>query len=79
MVEEVEEIGAHQTVAAGEDQRRPGAFGTGELLDQGNSLAGVEFRGVTCQSRAGSAVAAREEAGLGGLPEDEEGPLVEPS
>ena len=69
---QVEHVRAEQAVAAGEHQDRVGSAELGDLLDQPPTLVVVELTGERSRRGRRPAVVARELAGTGDLPEDEE-------
>ena len=68
---ELEQVAAHQGVAAGEHQDRPGPE-AGELIDQPHAFVGVELERIAARLRLGTAVLARVCARLRELPRDRE-------
>jgi hypothetical protein len=73
--DQLEEIGPHHRIAAGEDQDR--AAERRQAVDQLPGLVGGELGGVAPVLRVGAAVHAGEGAGACDLPGDGEGRLVE--
>ena len=72
---DVEHVGPHQRIAAGEDEHRGSEFA--QLIDKGECLDLVEFVAMPFRLGLGAAMAAGERAGAGDLPEDEEGSFGE--
>jgi len=66
---DVEDVGAHERVAAGEDQDRAGE--RGDLVDEGEALLGAELALVRAVDRRGAAVRTREVAAARDLPGDD--------
>lgn len=72
---DVERIGTHEGIAAGEDEH--GGLEVGELLDEVEGLGTVQFVRAASGLGLGPAMAAGQGAGAGDFPEDQEGPLLE--
>ena len=69
MPDQLEDVGALQRVAAGEDEERN--LELGDLVDEAGRLHGVELAGVRLRLRGGAAVLAGEVACLRGFPNRE--------
>jgi len=75
--DEFDDVGALQAVAAGEYQDRTRTADRRHLVDESAPLGAREFVRPRVGLRAGATVEAREIAGLGHLPEDQQRPVVE--